>query len=189
MTREILFHARQVDGVIEAMAGEIRRALGDVSSLIVVGIQSGGLNVAKRIQQALQRAGMGFMVLGTVDTTLYRDDIHQLLPEKGLLPMEIPANVENADILLVDDVIFTGRSARAAMDALFYLGRPRMIRLAVLVDRGHRELPIQPDFTGLRIQTQYEDEVDVSWDGLRGWVEIVRGERSENRRKGKWKDS
>jgi len=98
-------------------------------------------------------------------------------PDKGV--MELPGGDET--ILLVDDVIFTGRSTRAAMDALFCLGRPRLIRLAVLVDRGHRELPIQPDFTGLKVETQYADEVIVSWNGLEGRVEIIRARETRQR--------
>ncbi len=174
MAPEILFQSPQVDQAIDSMAGDIQRSFGNLSSLIIVGIQSGGLAVARRLRKALQQTGSHLPLIGTVDTTLYRDDIHRLLPAKGLLPMEIPADVEDAEILLVDDVIFTGRSTRAAMDALFCLGRPRLIRLAVLVDRGHRELPIQPDFAGLTIETRYEDEVIVAWDGSAGRVEIIR---------------
>lgn len=174
MPPEVLFSPREVDEAIEAMTGKIRKAFKDETSWVIVGIQSGGLNVAKRLQKALEQAGTGNIYLGSVDTTLYRDDINRLIPGKGLLPMEMPVSVEDAAILLVDDVIFTGRSARAAMDALFFLGRPKVIRLAVLVDRGHRELPVQPDFTGLRIDTRYNDKVVVSWEDLQGRVEIVR---------------
>jgi len=181
MAPDILFHPPQVDKAIDTMAEEIRRVFESVSSLMVVGIQSGGLAVAQRLREALRQAGSEPPLVGTVDTTLYRDDIHRLMPEKGLLPMEIPADVEDAEILLVDDVIFTGRSTRAAMDALFCLGRPRLIRLAVLVDRGHRELPIQPDFTGLKVETQYADEVIVSWNGLEGRVEIIRARETRQR--------
>lgn len=172
---EVLFPAPKVDEAIEKMAELISKEFRMEASFVIVGIQSGGLNVAKRLKKSLEKFGMGAIHLGSVDTTMYRDDINRLLPAKGLLPMEMPVSVDDAAILLVDDVIFTGRSARAAMDALFFLGRPRKVRLAVLVDRGNRELPVQPDFTGLRIDTLYDDKVVVSWEGLEGKVEIVHG--------------
>ena len=108
-----------------------------------------------------------------MDTTLYRDDLHRISFAKGLLPMEIPTSVEDTAVLLVDDVIFTGRSTRAAMDALFCLGRPSSIKLCVLVDRGHRELPIHPDFTGIKMETAYDETVSVQWQGLEGTVKLV----------------
>ncbi len=172
METEILYAPQQVDAALEAMTREIHGAFSAESSFIIVGIQSGGLNVARRLKAHLEDLGSPETHLGSVDTTLYRDDIHRLFPGKSLLPMDLPVTVEDAAILLVDDVIFTGRSARAAMDALFCLGRPRLIRLAVLVDRGHRELPIQPDYRGFTVQTRYEDEVRVTWRELTGRVEL-----------------
>jgi len=179
MEPEILFTSSRVDEAIRTMVMQIREEFQRESSFLVVGIQSGGLNVAKRLKTAFERFGMSSIYLGSVDTTLYRDDINRLLPAKGLLPMEMPVSVEDAAILLVDDVIFTGRSVRAAMDAIFFLGRPRKIRLAVLVDRGHRELPIQPEYTGFRIETDYNDEVNVLWKDLEGRVEIAHGYGSQ----------
>lgn len=175
METEVLFTSSQVNEAIKAMVMQIREEFKREPSFLVVGIQSGGLNVAKRLKTAFERFGMRSIYLGSVDTTLYRDDINRLLPAKGLLPMEIPVSVEDMAILLVDDVIFTGRSVRAAMDALFFLGRPRKVRLAVLVDRGHRELPIQPEYVGFRVETDYNDKVNMSWKGLEGRVEIVHG--------------
>ncbi len=181
MEAEVLFSPTQVDKVIQSMAEEAWKLCKDEKPLLIVGIQSGGLIVARTLREALESRGMKGMVLGSVDTTLYRDDVHRLMPEKGLLPMEIPISVEDTAILLVDDVIFTGRSARAAMDALFCLGRPKRIRLAVLVDRGHRELPIQPDVTGVKILTAYGDDVKVTWTARRGKIEIIHGDRGETR--------
>jgi len=179
MEPEILFTSSRVDEAIRTMVMQIREEFQRESSFLIVGIQSGGLNVAKRLRTVLEGFGMSSIYLGSVDTTLYRDDINRLLPAKGLLPMEMPVSVEDAAILLVDDVIFTGRSARAAMDAIFFLGRPRKIRLAVLVDRGHRELPIQPEYAGFRIETDYNDEVNVLWKDLEGRVEIAHGYGSQ----------
>jgi len=174
MATEVLYRPEQVDEVLETMGRDIHAEFRKEPSFIIVGIQSGGLNVAQRLKALLDRFGSQAIHLGSVDTTLYRDDIHRLLPGKGLLPMDLPVSVEDATILLVDDVIYTGRSARAAMDALFCLGRPKKIRLAVLVDRGHRELPIQPDFRGITLETRYEDDVNVTWEGLSGQVELIR---------------
>lgn len=181
MSSKVLYTPKQVDKTLEAMARGIYAEFQEEPSFLIVGIQSGGLNVATRLKAILEQLGAHEVHLGSVDTTLYRDDIHHLLPDKGLLPMELPASVEDAAILLVDDVIFTGRSARAAMDALFCLGRPRKIRLAVLVDRGHRELPIQPDYCGKTVKTDYEDDVQVTWEGLSGQVELIRKSTSKEK--------
>ena len=174
MPTRVLFTESQVDQALQAMGEAVQHLFEREETFLIVGIQSGGMMVARRLQEAATQAGFKHIPMGSVDTTLYRDDIHKLTPEKGLLPMEIPVSVEDAAILLVDDVIFTGRSARAAMDALFCLGRPRVVRLAVLVDRGHRELPIQPDIVGFRISTDYNDDVVVSWNNQGGKVELTR---------------
>jgi pyrimidine operon attenuation protein/uracil phosphoribosyltransferase len=174
MAPAILFNSEQVESALKVMGAKIHEEFKQETSFLIVGIQSGGLNVAKHLKTILEDLGTKGGLLGSVDTTLYRDDLHRISPGKGLMPMDLPASVEEAAILLVDDVIYTGRSARAAMDALFCLGRPRKIRLAVLVDRGHRELPVQPDYQGFNIKTAYEDEVNVTWEGLIGQVELLR---------------
>ncbi len=174
MPPRVLFTESRVKQALQDMGQAVRHLFEGEQTFLIVGIQSGGMMVARHLREVTALAGFEHIPIGSVDTTLYRDDIHKLGPEKGLLPMEIPVSVEDAAILLVDDVIFTGRSARAAMDALFCLGRPRVIRLAVLVDRGHRELPIQPDIVGFEVSTDYGDEVVVSWNNQGGKVALTR---------------
>ncbi len=174
MAKETLCLPDQVSQILSEIGGEIYDEFKGDKFPIVVGIQSGGMRVARCLEEVFLEMGVERVVVGSVDTTLYRDDIHRLLPSKGLLPMELPVSIEDEAILLVDDVIFTGRSARAAMDALFCLGRPRLVRLAVLVDRGHRELPIQPDYCGFVVETSYRDTVEVMWGDLGGEIIVVR---------------
>jgi len=173
MSEKILFDAVEVQTAVLKLGSDIAAVYQRVPTLIVVGVQSGGMNLARLLKSRLEDSYQGKIVLGSVDTTLYRDDLNRISFSKGLLPMEIPGSVEDTAILLVDDVIFTGRSVRAAMDALFCLGRPASIRLCVLVDRGHRELPIQPDFTGLKVETAYDETVSVQWQGLEGTVKLM----------------
>jgi len=177
MPEKTLFDSEKVHKAILKLGGEIEAAYREVPALLVIGVQSGGVNVARLLKDCLEEKYKGEIILGSVDTTLYRDDLSRISFAKGLLPMEIPVSVEDTAVLLVDDVIFTGRSARAAMDALFCLGRPANIKLCVLVDRGHRELPIHPDFTGIKIETDYNEMVSVQWQGLEGTVKLVKVEK------------
>ena len=173
MPEKVLFDAAVTHEAILKLGDEIAVVYREVPALLVVGVQSGGVNVAHLLKKSLEGRYKGKIILGSVDTTLYRDDLNRISYAKGLLPMEIPTSVEDTAVLLVDDVIFTGRSARAAMDALFCLGRPANIKLCVLVDRGHRELPIHPDFTGIKVETAYDETVSVQWQGLEGVVKLV----------------
>ena len=142
---------------------ERNRASDDV---VLVGLQRGGVWIARQLAAAISRIESGTIgPVGAVDVSMYRDDI-------GLRPVvpgsvtDIPVDLDNAVVVLVDDVLFTGRTVRAALDALNEYGRPRMVQLAVLVDRGHRELPIRPDFVGKNLPTSREEDVRVSPDGV-----------------------
>ena len=119
--------------------------------LSIIGIRTRGEILAQRLTQSLAKAGFGKIERGVLDITLYRDDLSEIGPRPLVRPTEIDINIDDKPLLLVDDVLFTGRSIRAAMGALNDFGRPSVIRLAVLVDRGGRELPIQPDFVALTI--------------------------------------
>jgi len=120
-------------------------------ALNVVGIRTRGETLAGRIAEALRARGYGALGRGVLDITLYRDDLSEIGPRPMVRPTQIDIDLDAKPLLLVDDVLFTGRSVRAALDALSDFGRPSAIRLAVLVDRGGRELPIQPDYVGLRL--------------------------------------
>ena len=129
--------------------------------LYLVGVRTGGAYLAHRLCDMLAAAGEGKPAQGAVDISLYRDDVFHGLPKPEIGPTELPEPIDGRTIVLVDDVLFTGRTIRAAMDVLADYGRPRAVKLAALIDRGRRELPIQPDFVGLAIQTTALESVRV----------------------------
>lgn len=161
---------------ISRIAHEIVERDRDLSTLAVIGIRSRGDLLAVRLRDAL-RANEGVDVpLGLLDITLYRDDLTRVGYAPEIRETQIPFSVDDRVVILVDDVLYTGRTIRAALDALVDFGRPKAIRLAVLVDRGHRELPIKADFVGKNIPTQPGDDVRVRLTELDGRdeVEVVR---------------
>jgi pyrimidine operon attenuation protein/uracil phosphoribosyltransferase len=129
--------------------------------LYFVGIRTGGAYLAQRLVELVAAAGEGKPLLGAIDITLYRDDVFRGLPKPEIGPTDLPEPVEGKTIVLVDDVLYTGRTVRAAMDVIADYGRPRAVKLAALVDRGQRELPIQPDFVGVPVQTTARESVRV----------------------------
>jgi pyrimidine operon attenuation protein/uracil phosphoribosyltransferase len=129
--------------------------------LYFVGIRTGGAYLAQRLAELVAEAGEGRPLLGAVDITLYRDDVFHGLPKPEIGPTDLHEPVDGKTIVLVDDVLFTGRTVRAAMDVLADYGRPRAVKLAALIDRGRRELPIQPDFVGVSLQTTPRESVRV----------------------------
>jgi pyrimidine operon attenuation protein/uracil phosphoribosyltransferase len=157
---------------------ERNAAPGDVHDLVLVGIRTRGVPIAKRLAQLLRDIRGGDEVpTGTLDITLYRDDLmrHAVGPQPVVRKTEIPFSIDDKRILLVDDVLYTGRTIRAALDALIDFGRPKAIQLVVLVDRGHRELPIKADYVGKNLPTSPSQSVQVHLvevDG-RDEVEIV----------------
>ena len=159
--REIL-DAAGVSRTLRRMALEIaERVPEDARPIYLVGVRTGGAYLAQRLATLLAEAGEAKPLLGAVDISLYRDDVFRGLPKPEIGPTELPEPIDGRTVVLVDDVLFTGRTIRAAMDALMDLGRPRIIRLAVLVDRGHRELPIRPDYIGKNLPTSRRETVAV----------------------------
>ncbi|TCK60774.1 bifunctional pyr operon transcriptional regulator/uracil phosphoribosyltransferase PyrR [Seleniivibrio woodruffii] len=144
---------RMVFQILEAVRGE--------EGFCLVGIRKGGATLAKRMADILAREGVKNIRLGYLDITLYRDDLSSIHDYPVLHSTELNFDVTGQNIVLVDDVIYTGRTTRAALDALIDLGRPKKILLAAFIDRGHRELPIQPDFTGKTVPTSRSELVDV----------------------------
>ena len=126
-----------------------------------VGIRTGGAFLAERMVEMLAQAGEERPTLGAIDITLYRDDVFMGLPKPEIGPTELPVSIDGRTVVLVDDVLYTGRTVRAAMDVLVDYGRPRAVQLAVLVDRGRRELPIHADYVGVRLQTSAQESVRV----------------------------
>jgi len=131
-------------------------------NLVLVGIRKRGVPLAKRIQEKLKKYEGVEVPLGVLDITLYRDDLQQIGPAPVVSSTEIPFDMTDRIVVLVDDVLFTGRTVRAALDELIDFGRPRVIQLAVLVDRGHREFPIRADFVGKNLPTARKEAVRVS---------------------------
>jgi pyrimidine operon attenuation protein/uracil phosphoribosyltransferase len=156
--------ARAVDLALRRMARAILAPLpcaGPVAAPIaLIGIQTGGVYLARQLALHIARFGKQAVPVGQLDATLHRDDLDQRLAP-NVHPTSVPFDITGQTIVLVDDVLFSGRTIRAALDALNDLGRPRRTRLAVLIDRGHRELPIQADIVGRKLTTDPADRVDV----------------------------
>jgi pyrimidine operon attenuation protein/uracil phosphoribosyltransferase len=160
--RRELLDAAGITRTLRRMALEIAERIPQGERpLYLVGVRTGGAYLAHRLCDVLTAAGEGKPVLGAVDISLYRDDVFHGLPKPEIGPTELPEPIDGRTIVLVDDVLFTGRTIRAAMDVLADYGRPRAVKLAALIDRGRRELPIQPDFVGLAVQTTALESVRV----------------------------
>lgn len=166
--REKVMDQEAVEETLRELAGLIADRTEDPSDLMVVGIRRRGVELADRIADHLERAGFGPVATGSLDITLYRDDFEQVGPRPVIGPTELPGEITGRRIVLVDDVLFTGRTVRAALDELADFGRPRRIELCVLVDRGGRELPIQPDYVGRRLEVPPGRQVSVSVPDLDG---------------------
>ena len=164
-----IMNAEEMRRAIVRLAHEIVEANSGTAQLVLVGIRKRGVPLAERVRAHILAMEGEEVPLGVLDITLYRDDVHKIAPQPLVESTDIPVSVENAVVVLVDDVLFTGRTVRAAMDAVIDFGRPRAIRLAVLVDRGHRELPVRADFVGKNLPTSSREIVKVyleETDGL-----------------------
>ncbi len=159
--RKELLDKKDIERAITRMAHEIIERNKGVKSLCLVGIQRGGVHIARRLSAKLREIEGNDIPVGSLDIALYRDDINVRKEQPVVRRTEVPCEISNKKVVLVDDVLFTGRSIRAAMDAVMDLGRPAVIQLAVLVDRGHRELPIKADFVGKNIPTSLNETVTV----------------------------
>lgn len=150
-----------LDRALTRIAHEIVEQAGGVHDIALVGIKTRGVTLAQRIAAKIATIEDQKPSVGALDITLYRDDLGLKAEQPVVRRTEIPFPIKGRTVVLVDDVLFTGRTIRAAMDALMDLGRPRVIRLAVLVDRGHRELPIRPDYIGKNLPTSRRETVAV----------------------------
>jgi len=144
-----------------------------VKDLVLIGIRTGGVYLAERIREKIDQIEKVRVPSGIIDITLYRDDFAIGLPRPLVGKTEIPFPLRDKRVVLVDDVLYTGRTVRAAMDALIDFGRPQVIQLAVLIDRGHRELPIQADYVGKKIVTAAQDEVTVLFREVDGQDRVI----------------
>ena len=158
--RQILA-AEEIDSTLDQMASDICKQVADKNNLVLVGIRTGGVYLANRIHEKI-RAKLGREIpVGILDIGLYRDDWTLLSTNPIVRSTELPVSIDDRVVVLVDDVLFTGRTVRAAMDALIDFGRPKRVELAVLVDRGHRELPICANYVGIVVSTTLDEVVNV----------------------------
>ena len=172
MTRTVLQSA-DIDRALTRIGHEILESNRGADDLILLGIPTRGVTLARRLGEAISRFGGTSVPVGALDVTMYRDDLRRN-PTRAPHPTEIPdGGVDGRVVVLVDDVLFSGRSIRAALDALQDLGRPAAVRLAVLVDRGHRELPIRPDFVGKNLPSSRDERVNVRLAEIDGVDEVT----------------
>jgi pyrimidine operon attenuation protein/uracil phosphoribosyltransferase len=162
-----VLNSADVQRALTRMSHEIVERNGGVDDVVLIGLQTGGVPLAAKMAEILGHIEGGGLQVGTLDVAFYRDDIglRPVLPEAVT---DVPVDLAGRVVVLVDDVLFTGRTIRAALNALNDFGRARAIQLAVMVDRGHRELPIRPDFVGKNLPTRREEMVDVGEDGV--WI-------------------
>ena len=156
-----LMTATEIDRTLQRLAHEIVEKSGGTANLALIGIRRRGVPLAHRIAQAMRGIDGVDVPVGTLDITLYRDDLSKVAAHPVLQSSEIPFPVDDKDLVVVDDVLYTGRTIRAAMNGLFDLGRPKRIRLCVLIDRGHRELPVEASFVGRSVQTSDTEIIEV----------------------------
>lgn len=176
MSTQLAMSADEMARSVARLAREIVERHGRTDLLALVGIQRRGAVLAHRLAEAIAASDGRRVPVGALDISLYRDDLTELGHYPIVRPTELPFDITDRTVILVDDVLFTGRTVRAAMDALIDYGRPRAVRLAVLVDRGHRELPIRADHVGRNVPTARGERVDVHVIEIDGWdgVELAR---------------
>ena len=175
--RKVLLDEAQIGRTLARMTHEIAEYAPDLASVVLVGIQSGGVELAARLAELFDTFYSIKPPKGAVDITFYRDDLDIRLGREYGQPKvrttDLPFDINEKTVVLVDDVLYTGRTIRAAIDALFDYGRPHAVRLAVLVDRGHRDLPIRPDFVGKNVPTSRSERVVVHLAEAAGIDEVV----------------
>jgi len=169
----VVMDADAVDRALTRMAHEILEGNAGSQGLVLIGIRSRGVPLAQRLARKIEAIEGAAPAFGIIDITLYRDDLHTALAQPQVRGTEISFDISDKTIIIVDDVLYTGRTVRAALDAIVDFGRPRRVRLAVLVDRGHRELPIRPDHVGKNLPTSLEESVNVRLRECDGCDQVV----------------
>ena len=173
MSARHIMTAEEIRRATIRISHEIVEKQAGTSGLALVGIQRRGVPLARRIADAIAENEGAEVPVGALDITFYRDDLSLVAQQPVVKGTDLPFDLNGATVVLVDDVLYTGRTIRAAMDALVDFGRPQAIRLAVLVDRGHRELPIRPDYVGKNLPTSRRESVQVRLEEVDGDDEVV----------------
>jgi pyrimidine operon attenuation protein / uracil phosphoribosyltransferase len=180
----VIMSADDVRRALTRMSHELVERNAGVDDLVLVGIRTRGVPLAGRIAEQTSRLEGRAVPYGGLDVTLYRDDLGRSRP-KAPRPTSLPVDVGGRKVVLVDDVLYTGRTVRAAMDALMDFGRPRAIQLLVLVDRGHRELPIRPDYVGKNVPTARYESIEVKLEEVDGTDLVLLRKGHENEQGGR----
>ncbi|MFH1081102.1 MAG: bifunctional pyr operon transcriptional regulator/uracil phosphoribosyltransferase PyrR [Pseudomonadota bacterium] len=171
--KKVVMDADGIERSLTRVAYELLEKNKGVEGMVLVGIQTGGVFLAGRLKKNISRIEGADVPIGVLDITLYRDDLRAGNRKPRLGKTDIPFSLEDKKVILVDDVLFTGRTIRAAMDALIDFGRPKLIQLAVLIDRGHRELPIRADFVGKNLPSSLWEAVTVNLKEKNGRDEVI----------------
>ncbi len=172
-----LMSASEIERTLVRLAHEIVERNNGVAGLVLIGVQRRGLPIAERLAAGIEGIEKMKPPVGSVDITPHRDDRKSSSPAPAVTQTSIPFSIQDQTVVLVDDVLFTGRSTRAALDALIDNGRPRRVELCVLIDRGHRELPIQANYVGRVVQTSEKEIVEVHLQEVDQEDRVVLGER------------
>ncbi len=176
--KEIIADAAGIEKLLDDIAAKITANHPGLEDVILVGIRTRGVYLAERLKKRLLDATGVSVPSAIIDITLYRDDLTSVGPQPVVNKTIIPFNITGRKIILVDDVFYTGRTMRAALDALMDFGRPALVQIAVLVDRGRRELPIRPDYTGISLETLKEEIIQVSMEETDGTENISIAEKA-----------
>jgi pyrimidine operon attenuation protein/uracil phosphoribosyltransferase len=181
MSEKIVMTAEDIRRTLARIAHEIIERNKTPDHLILVGMHTRGVPLARRLAANIELYEKSKLIVGTLDFSLYRDDLSPSEAKSAVQRTDIPADINDKFVVLVDDVLYTGRSIRAAMDALIDLGRPRSIQLAVLIDRGHREMPIRADYVGKNIPSARHEEIQVRLTETDGTDEVAIVSPANNR--------
>lgn len=173
MAKNVLMDSKDIDRAIVRITSEILEKNKGAKELVVVGIRTRGVHIAERIVKRINKIEKVKPPMGTLGITLYRDDLRRKTEFPKVEKTEIPFSVEDKEVILVDDVIYTGRTTRAAIEEIMDFGRPSSIQLVTMVDRGHRELPIQPDYVGILVNTLSSEKVRVHLKETDGKDEVI----------------
>jgi len=179
--KRTVMDAAEIQRALTRIAHEIVERNRGAEDLVLIGIRTGGIYLAERIARKIAEVEKAEIPLGELDVTLYRDDLNTRKGNPTVKRTHIPTDLNDRKVVLVDDVLYTGRTIRAALDSLMDFGRPRLIQLAVLIDRGHRELPIRPDYIGKNLPTGVDEKVEVNLEeqGEKDQVLLCRDEDKE----------
>jgi pyrimidine operon attenuation protein/uracil phosphoribosyltransferase len=174
-----LMSASEIDRTLVRLAHEILERTSDLNKLAFIGIRRRGVPLAQRLAKNIEALEHRKVPVGILDINLYRDDLSTVSNQPVLNATDIPFDVTGKDIILMDDVLYTGRTIRAALDALFDQGRAARVQLLVLIDRGHREIPIEAQFTGRMVQTSSNEIIEVKFQEIDGMEKVLLVEKTE----------